>query len=129
MNKLATKIVLAEDEEMISSAYKLGLTHLGYEVVVASDGVEALAALRSDLPDVLLLDIIMPNMNGFEALEAIRKDPMMDGLRVIVVSNLSQPADEAKALSLGAQDYLIKADHTLAQLVERIERVLAEPVS
>jgi DNA-binding response OmpR family regulator len=118
------KVILAEDEEIISTVYKLGLTHHGYEVTVAHDGLEAMEYLKKDTPDILLLDIIMPNMNGFEVLEALNKDRKFKGLPIIVLSNLSQSTDEQKALDLGASDYLIKADYSLKELVACIEKVL-----
>lgn len=124
-NKPLAKIVLAEDEEIISMAYKHGLTYLGYEVVVATDGLEAIAAVEAEQPDILLLDIIMPNMNGIEALKKIRSTPAFAELPIIMLTNLSQPSDEAAARELGATDYLIKSDITLEQLTERINAVLA----
>src|SRR5579872_1941561 len=99
-------ILLAEDEEIIAIAYKEALGHIGYRVEVARDGIEALAAIKKQVPDLVLLDIIMPNMNGFETLKAIRANPKLKKLPVMVVSNLSQPADEEKARALGANDYL-----------------------
>jgi CheY-like chemotaxis protein len=119
------KIVLAEDEYFIAMAYEEGLSYAGYQVVLANDGEEALAALKQDLPDLVLLDIIMPNMNGFEALTIIRADPKLKHLPVVVLSNLSQAADEAEARRLGATDFLIKSDYSLKELVAFIEDVLA----
>jgi CheY-like chemotaxis protein len=124
MSKQTTKIVLAEDEEIISMAYQHGLTYLGYEVVVAQDGLEAIDALNKQLPDILLLDIIMPNMNGFEVLQAVRNNPAYKKLPIIMLTNLSQPSDEEQARELGANDYMIKSNITLTQLVERIESIL-----
>jgi CheY-like chemotaxis protein len=119
-----TKILLAEDEEIISMAYQHGLTYLGYEVVVAQDGLEAIQALQKQIPDILLLDIIMPNMNGIEVLQAVRTDPAYKKLPIIMLTNLSQPSDEEQARELGASDYMIKSNITLTQLVERIESIL-----
>jgi CheY-like chemotaxis protein len=121
---VATKIVLAEDEEIISMAYQQGLTFLGYEVVIAQDGLDAIEALKQQIPDILLLDIIMPNMNGFEVLEAVRKNPDYKELPIIMLTNLSQSSDELQARELGANDYMIKSNITLKQLVERIESIL-----
>lgn len=124
-SKKPVKLVLAEDEEIIAMAYQEGLGYNGYTVIVAPDGVKALVAIKKEQPDLVLLDIIMPNMNGFEVLKVLRSDPKFRQLPVIVVSNLSQPTDEAKARELGADDYLIKADHSLDELMARIEKVLA----
>lgn len=118
-------ILLAEDEEIIAMAYQEGFGYLGHRVVVACDGEEAIAALKKEVPDILLLDIIMPNMNGFEVLKAIRKEPRLKDLPVIMLTNLSQSSDEAEARELGATDYLIKSNISLGQLMDRIETVLA----
>jgi CheY-like chemotaxis protein len=119
------KIVLAEDEHLIAMAYQEGLGYAGYDVVVASDGIEALTAIKQEQPDLVLLDLIMPKMNGFETLKAIRKDPQLKKLPVVVISNLSQATDEAKARKLGATDFLVKSDYSLTELVAHIEKVLA----
>jgi len=119
-----TKILLAEDEEMISMAFHYGLTYLGYDVTVAVDGLETLAKLDEITPDILLLDMIMPNMNGLETLEALRQKPAYKQLPVIMLTNLSQPSDMTTAYELGATDYLIKSDITLDELVKRVEEIL-----
>lgn len=124
MSNKKIKIVLAEDEEIISMAYQQGLGFLGYDVVVAQDGKEAVAAVTAEKPDILLLDIIMPTMNGFETLETIRGNSVYKDMPIIMLTNLSQPSDEVKARDLGATDYLIKSDITLRQLDERIHEVL-----
>jgi DNA-binding response OmpR family regulator len=120
------KILLAEDEEMISTAYKEGFSYLGYDIVVACDGAEAIEAIKASMPDILLLDVIMPTMNGFEALEVIRANSKLKTLPIVMLTNLSQPSDRQRALELGATDYLIKSDITLKELVVRILEVLAK---
>lgn len=119
------KIVLAEDEEMISTAYKEGFSYLGYDISIAWNGAEAIESITQSMPDILLLDVIMPIMNGFEALELIRSNPKFKKLPIIMLTNLSQPSDKEHAFSLGATDYLIKSDITLKELVARIKEVLA----
>lgn len=119
-----TKIVLAEDEPMISLAYQKGLGYHGYEVIVASDGEQALAAVQEHQPDILLLDIIMPHLNGIEVLEKLRKDSKYNNLPVIVLTNLGQPADAKRVDELGAMAYLIKANLSLKDLVQHIEDAL-----
>jgi DNA-binding response OmpR family regulator len=78
------------------------------------------------MPDILLLDVIMPTMNGFEALEVIRANSKLKTLPIVMLTNLSQPSDRQRALELGATDYLIKSDITLKELVVRILEVLAK---
>ena len=118
------KIVLAEDEPMISLAYQKGLGFHGYEVVVAADGTQALSAVQEHEPDILLLDIIMPHLNGIEVLEKLRNDDKFKGLPVIVLTNLGQPADARRVDELGAVAYLIKANLSLKDLVQHIEDAL-----
>lgn len=118
------KILLAEDDKFISIAYRDGLNRAGYEVVYASDGAEAVALAKSEKPDLILLDLIMPVKNGFEALEEIRKDKEFDQTPVIVLSNLGQETDIVKAKELGANDYLIKSNYSLADVAKVIENYL-----
>jgi two-component system, OmpR family, alkaline phosphatase synthesis response regulator PhoP len=120
------KIVLAEDEEMISMAYEVGLSHHGYEIIVARDGEQALRAVRHERPSLLLLDVIMPRKNGFEVLKEIKEDSELKDLDVIMLTNLSQSNDAEKALTLGAEDYLIKSDLSMQQLIKHIEKALAK---
>jgi len=119
------KVILAEDDPTIATAYKMGLTYHGFEVIVAVDGNEALAAMREQHPDIILLDIIMPHMNGIEVLAEMRKDPKLKDLPVIILSNLDQPTDTFRASDLGAKAYLIKANLSLKELIEHIDDAIA----
>lgn len=121
------KILLAEDEPTISMAYKIGLTHHGYEVIITEDGKEALNALKEHRTDILLLDLIMPHMTGLEVLAAIRQDSDLQTLPVIMLSNMDQPADVARAYELGAKAYLVKANLSLRELIEHINMAVSEP--
>jgi len=118
------KIVLADDEHFIAIAYKKGLEQAGYEVLVAHDGEEALLLVRTHNPDLLLLDIIMPKVNGFEVLQEMRDDATLSATAVIVLTNLSQESDEQEARKYGAHDFVTKADVSLNDLLTRIQRVL-----
>jgi len=106
---------------MIASAYKLGLTHHGFEIIIARDGREALAVITQHRPHIVLLDVIMPHMTGIEVLAAIRENPALQTLPVIILSNLDQPDDIARANELGAKAYLIKANLSLKDLVAHIQ--------
>lgn len=120
------KIVLADDEQFIAVAYNDGLTRAGYTVVVAHDGAEALEKIKAERPDLVLLDLIMPKMNGFEVLKAVKADPELFKIPVMVLSNLSQATDEQEVRGLGAVDFLVKADISLQELTERIKKLLGE---
>jgi DNA-binding response OmpR family regulator len=118
-------ILLADDEQFIAIAYKDGLERAGYTVAVAHDGNEVLSQLQTSRPNLLLLDLIMPNLNGFEVLKALKADPSLATIPVMVLSNLSQPEDEAEARKLGAIDFIVKSDISLKDLLARIERFFA----
>lgn len=119
------KIVLADDEQFIAIAYKDGLERAGYDITVAHDGAEALEAVKNVKPDLVLLDLIMPKLNGFEVLKAIKADDTLKDIPVIILSNLSQPTDETEARQTGALDFIVKADISLKDLTDRIAKVFA----
>lgn len=123
---MAQTILLADDEEFIALAYKEGLSMAGYNVVVAHDGADALEKLKADKPDLLLLDLIMPKVTGFEVLDAMQGDQSLKDIPVIVLSNLSQHTDEVEVLSKGALDFIVKSNISLEELQQRIAQVLSE---
>lgn len=118
-------ILLADDEQFILVAYKDGLEHAGYRVLLAEDGEQTLEQMRAAQPDLVLLDIIMPKLNGFEVLQAAQADPSIAAIPIAVLTNLSQLNDEQEARKLGAVDFIVKADVSLNDLLARIERVFA----
>ena len=119
----ASQILIVEDDAFLVRAYEVMLTSQGYSVRVAGDGEEALKMLQDDpLPIVILLDLMLPKKSGFEVLEAIRKDARIQGVPVIVLSNLGQPDDIERARSLGAKEYFVKADTPLEQIVGTLKR-------
>lgn len=118
-------ILLADDEQFVLVAYKDGLEHAGYTVVLAHDGAETLEIMRSAPPDLVLLDIIMPKLNGFEVLQSAKADPALAGIPIAVFTNLSQISDEQEARGLGAVDFIVKADVSLNDLLARIQRLFA----
>lgn len=117
-------IVLADDEKFIAIAYNDGLTRAGYTVAVAHDGEEALAKIKEVKPDLILLDLIMPKMTGFEVLKAVKADPSLKDIPVLILSNLSQATDEAEARSLGATDFMVKANLSMQELIDHIKPIL-----
>lgn len=118
------KILIAEDERAIAKALELKLKNSGYDVTVAYDGQEALNNLKTNQYDLLVLDLMMPNVDGYQVLENLRDSN--NTTPVIVASNLSQDNDFQKAKSLGAKDYFIKSNTSLAELVEKIKSILNE---
>ncbi|MCK5212178.1 response regulator [Candidatus Parcubacteria bacterium] len=118
------KILMAEDDKFISRAYKDGLTRAGFDIIMAADGNEAIALVKSELPDIILLDLIMPDKNGFEALEEFKKMPETKDTPVIILSNLGQDTDIKQSKELGAVDYLIKSNYSMPEVIEKIKKHL-----
>ncbi len=121
MENTKKKIVLADDEKFIAKAYSQQLTRVGFEVTTASTGTEALATIKSVKPDLVLLDLIMPGMTGFEVLKAMKSDPELTHTPVIILSNLSQETDQDEAKQLGAVGFIIKSDISLDDLVKKVQ--------
>ena len=120
----AWRILLAEDDRFLRKAAEATLRQNGFVVLAAVDGEEALRLARAEAPDLVLLDLIMPKMQGFEVLRALKQDPATAGIPVIVLSNLGQDSDVQRALEAGAAAYLIKANLPLHDLVLRVRATL-----
>ncbi len=124
-NSLPTKtILIVDDEPFITKAYKAGLEQAGYTVVVAENGEEGVAQILAVRPHLVLLDIIMPKMDGFEVLQVVKANIEVAHIPIIVFTNLSQPSDEEAALSYGAAEFLVKANVSLNDVLLRLERLL-----
>lgn len=119
-------IVLAEDDQFLRELCAKKMEKLGYRIERAVDGIEAYEKIISTKPDLVLLDIIMPGMEGFEILKKVRshEDKDIANLPVIILSNLGQEEDVKKGLDLGANDYLVKANFTIDEIVERMKKFL-----
>ncbi len=124
---MAKKIMLIEDEEILSSLLKRKLEENGYEVTAAFDGEEGLEIMEKQTPDLVLLDIVMPKVGGFEVMEEMNKIPRLNlkDVPVIIVSNSGQPVEIDKALKLGIRDYLIKTQFDPQEVVDKVKRILA----
>ncbi|MBU0732349.1 response regulator [Patescibacteria group bacterium] len=118
------KILLVEDDEMLHNMYTQKFKTKGYEVMSAYNGSEGVKMAEAETPDLILMDIIMPKMDGFVALKKIRKSKNIGETPVIILTNLGQEEDIKKGKELGADDYFIKANHTPAEVVEKVEAVL-----
>jgi DNA-binding response OmpR family regulator len=121
---MAKKLLVADDEQFITSAYSDGLQRAGFTVVIAHNGEEAYQMVVSEKPDLVLLDLIMPKMNGFEVLKKVKSDPALQSTRIAILSNLSQEADESEVRKLGAIDFIVKSDISLQELIVRINQIL-----
>lgn len=123
---MAKKVLIVEDEPTLSNAMKAKLEKEGYEVVIAKNGLEGLQMVSKEKPDIVLLDIVMPVMDGISLLRNLRRDPQVGSVPVIVLSNLSDSEDILKAMEDEAYDYLIKSDVTLETIVAKIKNRLGE---
>lgn len=119
------KILVVEDDTYLANAYRVKLTKVGFEVKNASDGEEALIILQTYIPDLILLDIVMPRKDGFATLEEIKKNEKLKNIPVILASNLGQKEDMDRGMKLGAVGFFVKTDFTLNNLIEKINKILA----
>ncbi len=117
-------ILLVEDDADIASMFSMVLEQAGFKVEVVETGNETMASLNQSLPDLILLDLVMPDMDGYQVLEIIRNTKKLKQVPVYVFSNLTQDHEKEKALKLGAKDYLIKSDYTPKQLVAKVKQIL-----
>jgi len=119
------KIVLAEDDTTLSKYLKASFDEDGgFEVFTAMDGEEAIKIITSKVPDMVLLDIIMPKKNGFEVLEAIKANAKTKKIPVIMLSNLSQEKDVEQAKELGANDFFVKVDFETSEIIAKVKAVM-----
>ncbi|HYS15563.1 MAG TPA: response regulator [Candidatus Binatia bacterium] len=121
----ARRVLLAEDDRFLRRAAEARLRQHGLEVLTAVDGEEALRVARAEHPDLVLLDVVMPKLQGFEVLKALKQDDATARIPVIVLSNLGQERDVEQATALGAVAFLVKANLSLQDLVQRVDAVLA----
>ncbi len=121
------KILIIEDEKDLKFLLRQALEEEGYQVTEVMDGEEGLEQLKGGLnPDLILLDLLLPGMDGYEFLTRVKASSNFASIPVIVISNLGQEEEIQKALDLGATDYLIKANFTLDQILERMKKVWPE---
>ena len=121
---MAKKILIVEDDEFLRSLNAKRLEGEGFEIDVAVDGNEALKKIQETKPDLIFLDLLLPNIDGFEVLTKIKADDNLKNIPVIVFSNLGQPEDIEKAKKLGASDFMVKANFTLDDVIAKIKEVL-----
>jgi len=121
---MAKKILVIEDEATLLKALVQVLTQSGYEAISAPDGEKGWELAQQEVPDLILLDIILPKMDGFEVLKQIKADAKTDHIPVIILTNLGDLTNIQKALELGANTYLVKADFHLDDVLAKVEQTL-----
>lgn len=126
MAKENAHILIVEDDTFLSNIYKTKFEFEGFKVTTAENGEIGLAEAKKKQPDLMLLDILMPKLDGFGVLEALKKDKSISAIPVILLTNLGQKDDIQKGLELGAKDYIIKAHFKPSEVVETVRKVLGQ---
>lgn len=124
MTDSKVKILLVEDDETLREMYSLKFKEEGYNLYMADNGEAGLALALKELPSVILLDIMMPKMDGFAVLAELKKNDQTKTIPVLMLSNLGQASDIEKGSSMGANDYVVKASMTPTQVVEKVKSYL-----
>ena len=121
---MAKKILIVEDDKFLRELIVRKLSNEGYEVIEAVDGEQGIQKIKETKPDLVLLDLILPGIDGFEVLAQKKEDPFVATIPVIVLSNLGQKEDVDRGLGLGATDYLIKAHFTPGEIIEKVHNII-----
>jgi len=121
---MAKKILVVEDDKFLRELIAQKIMKEGYDVIEAVDGEKGAESIRKEKPDLVLLDLILPGIDGFEVLAKMKSDPSTSEIPVIILSNLGQKDDIEKGLEMGANDYMIKAHFTPAEIIEKVRAVL-----
>ncbi len=119
-----TKILLVEDDAFLVGMYVSKLDREHFQTFVASDGEKGLELARQVKPDVVLLDIILPRMDGFSVLGNLKNDPETKNIPVILLTNMGQEQDMQRGLALGAADYLLKANYMPSEVIDRVKEIV-----
>jgi DNA-binding response OmpR family regulator len=121
---VAKKILIIEDDKFLRELITRKLSGDGFNIVEATDGEEGMKKLKEEKPDLVLLDLILPGIDGFEFLTKAKEDPSISSIPIIILSNLGQREEVEKGLKMGATDYLIKAHFTPGEIIEKIKNIL-----
>ena len=119
------KILIVEDDPLMSRMYHKIFTFEKYNVTLAANGEEALEQVRKDHPTIILLDIMMPKLNGFQVLDKLKSDPDTKDIPVIMLTNLSSDKDAENALKKGAVKYIVKSQYEPKQITDMVKEILA----
>lgn len=120
------KILLVEDDQLLVRLYQKKFTKEGFAVVTARDGSEGVVRAQNEQPDIILLDLMMPKASGFDMLQVLQGSPQLKNIPVVILTNLSSDVEEERARSLGATDYLVKANNPPDVVVDRVKELLAQ---
>ena len=117
-------ILIIEDEQVLASLLKRKLSRRGYRSIIAADGREGLKKIKEIRPDLILLDIVMPKMSGFEVMEAKQKIEAIKDIPIIIISNSGQPVEISRAQKLGAKDWIVKTNFDPGEVIKKVEKIL-----
>ncbi len=121
---MAKRILIVEDDKFLRELISQKLISEGYDIIEAVDGEKGIKSIKEEKPDLVLLDLILPGIDGFEVLAKMKEDPIVAQIPVIILSNLGQKDDIERGLKMGANDYLIKAHFTPGEIIEKIKTTL-----
>ena len=119
-------ILIIEDETALLYALEAELSYAGFQIMTATEGKDGLEKIKRFKPDLVVLDIMLPDIDGLEILKQIKEDPQMKSIPVIIVSNLEKKETVEKGLKLGAKEYIIKTQYTLEEVLKKIKETLAK---
>ena len=120
-----SKILLVEDDRFLIKAVYTKLTQKGFEVILANDGDEAISKAKTEKPELVLLDMVLPKKSGFEVLRELKGNPETASIPVFILSNLAQDQDIQEGKALGAEDYIVKSNTSLSAIVDKVANFLA----
>ncbi|KKT30119.1 MAG: OmpR-like protein [Parcubacteria group bacterium GW2011_GWA1_44_13] len=124
MDEHKKKILIIEDDEHISRVYEMRFLKDGYNTVLVANGEQAVEKVTSEKPNLIILDLMVPRKDGFAILEEIKKNPSTASIPVLVLSNLGGKDDQKRALGLGANDYMVKVENSMQEVIERAKKFL-----
>src|SRR5215469_7838662 len=124
MSNQKTKVAIIEDDMAIVQMYRTKFEQEGYEVATAPDGLTGLQLIETFQPDIILLDLMMPNMNGLDMLGRLRNQPAGKDAKVVVLTNMGDTETATKVFKMAADDYIVKAEMTPKQVAERVQALL-----
>ena len=124
MTSTKKSVFVIEDDAFLVKAYQMKFQKEGLDVLAATDGKQALSFLEREPPSVVLLDLMLPGVSGFEVLSAMRANERWKNVQVLILSNLGQPQDIARGKELGVLEYIVKANVKIADVVEKVKKYL-----
>jgi DNA-binding response OmpR family regulator len=120
------KVLIIEDEEALRKVLQEKMEHSGFETFAAKDGAEGWDMARSKNPDIILLDLVLPKKNGFDVIDLLKNDSELKSIPIFILSNLAEDESLKRALQMGAEDYFVKSQHPINEIVEKVKTRLVE---